>query len=341
MRSVRLSGTDIVTTALGFGCAGVYRLPHSRDRRAVLEAAYDAGIRHYDVAPMYGFGRAEAELAPFLKRRRDEITVTTKFGIEPTAIGRGVGRVQGPVRSVLAALPQLGEELKSAGRGPGSGPIGRLLYASTGYGARSAAAGIEQSLRALGTSYIDVFALHDPVGRLVSEAPDLVAYLNGQRDLGRIRCWGIAGELMESDGAMHELLQLAPFLQFRDDIFDTPQRFGSSTGRATATFGSLRRALPALRRYFLDFPSGREAWRDRFGFDILDGNGLTALLIREALRRNLDGPVLFTSTRPGRVDAAAEAISERGGTSDADEARAMKEFAATVQSSYPELNHAS
>lgn len=86
MRIRILAGTEVATTTLGFGCAGLFRLPWKADRRAILEAAYELGIRHFDVAPMYGLGRAEAELAPVLKHRRGDMTITTKFGIDPTAM---------------------------------------------------------------------------------------------------------------------------------------------------------------------------------------------------------------------------------------------------------------
>ena len=59
-----LNRTGVVTSAIGFGCAGLFRIPHRKARKAMLDAAYDAGIRHFDTAPMYGLGLAEAELAP-------------------------------------------------------------------------------------------------------------------------------------------------------------------------------------------------------------------------------------------------------------------------------------
>ena len=54
-----------------------------RESVAMLEAAFDAGIRHFDVAPMYGFGQAEGCLGEFLGRHRADVTVTTKYGIPP------------------------------------------------------------------------------------------------------------------------------------------------------------------------------------------------------------------------------------------------------------------
>src|SRR5271168_4248279 len=96
---------------LGFGCASLYGLPGRRDRRAVLESAYDLGIRHFDVAPIYGLGIAEAELADFAKMRTD-IRIATKFGIRPTVIGHLAGFVQPPIRRILQMSPAVKSKVK-------------------------------------------------------------------------------------------------------------------------------------------------------------------------------------------------------------------------------------
>ncbi|HET9153536.1 MAG TPA: aldo/keto reductase [Solirubrobacterales bacterium] len=50
---------------LGFGCASLMRLPSRRRRQALLAEAFEQGIRHFDVARMYGLGAAEGELGRF------------------------------------------------------------------------------------------------------------------------------------------------------------------------------------------------------------------------------------------------------------------------------------
>jgi D-threo-aldose 1-dehydrogenase len=341
LRVVNLPGTGITTSALGFGCAGLFRLPRRSDRRDVLQAACEAGIRHFDVAPMYGLGLAEAELAPILERRREDFTVTTKFGIDPTSLGRVAARIQPPVRGLLARLPSLGDELKVVGAGPGSGWIGRLLYVSEGYSAHSAEVSLIRSLRALRTSYVDVFCLHDPTGDLVSGTPDLVAYLNEQCAAGRIRSWGVTGDSQDQfSGTVRQLSDAAGVVQFRDDIFDARPHATPGQAKAGITFGALARALPVLQRFLAEHPAECSSWSDRLGRDLGDRASLPTLLLREALRRNVTGPVLFTSTRPARVYSAANAAAEDGsgpGIPDGDEATAMMELAAAVKSSNPSL----
>lgn len=212
-----LAGTGVKTSAIGFGCAGLFRIPERDVRRKALDAAYDAGIRHFDVAPMYGLGLAEAELAPFLRRRRGDVTVTTKLGTEPTVLSKAIGHVRKPVRSFIAKRPAVDEDLKVAGQGPRSGIVGRILYSALGYKRESAQRGLERSLRVLGTDYVDVFLLHDPTGGVITEAPSLVDYLEEQRRLGRIRSWGVTSPPTELPEVMH-VLDNAGVAQFKDDI---------------------------------------------------------------------------------------------------------------------------
>ena len=117
----RLGSTEVLTTPLGLGCAGLFRLASASDRRRVLDAAFDAGVKHFDVAPMYGLGRAEFELGRFARRRRSDVVIATKFGIDPTVLGQVAGRVQGPVRAVLRRVPQMQAGLQESGRGPTRG----------------------------------------------------------------------------------------------------------------------------------------------------------------------------------------------------------------------------
>lgn len=69
---------------LGYGAANLGNLfrPLTDDEAwAVLEAAWDAGIRHYDTAPHYGLGLSERRLGAFLASKpRDEYFLSTKVG---------------------------------------------------------------------------------------------------------------------------------------------------------------------------------------------------------------------------------------------------------------------
>lgn len=70
--------------ALGYGAANVgnlFRELSDDQAHAVLEAAWDSGIRYYDTAPHYGLGLSERRLGAFLRTKpRDEYVLSTKAG---------------------------------------------------------------------------------------------------------------------------------------------------------------------------------------------------------------------------------------------------------------------
>src|SRR5580704_15686599 len=82
MRSIAIPGIAIQIPVLGFGCSSLTALGEKKSLH-LLGTAFDAGVRHFDVARYYGYGEAEGRLGSFVKSRRAEVTITTKFGIEP------------------------------------------------------------------------------------------------------------------------------------------------------------------------------------------------------------------------------------------------------------------
>ena len=97
MRDIHVPRDKIYIPVLGFGCSSLTSVGRKQALR-LLEGAFDAGIRHFDVARYYGYGEAEGILGTFLKSRRSQVTVTTKFGIEPPRptstlrVALGIGR---------------------------------------------------------------------------------------------------------------------------------------------------------------------------------------------------------------------------------------------------------
>ncbi|MEU9801752.1 aldo/keto reductase [Streptomyces sp. NPDC051000] len=69
----------------GLGCMGMSEFYGDTDEavaRQTLEAALTAGVTLIDTADVYGRGRNEEFIAPFVAAHRDEITLATKFAIE-------------------------------------------------------------------------------------------------------------------------------------------------------------------------------------------------------------------------------------------------------------------
>lgn len=71
-------------TELGLGTAplgNLFRAIPDAEARAIMDLAWAGGVRHFDTAPLYGFGLAETRLNPFLRGKpRDGYVLATKVG---------------------------------------------------------------------------------------------------------------------------------------------------------------------------------------------------------------------------------------------------------------------
>lgn len=80
----RFGRTNLEVTTMGFGAAPIgnqFRLVSEEESRTVIEAAWDAGLRYFDTAPLYGHGLSEHRLGEALRwYPRDEYVLSTKVG---------------------------------------------------------------------------------------------------------------------------------------------------------------------------------------------------------------------------------------------------------------------
>src|SRR5688500_12536251 len=84
-------------SVVGLGCNNFGMRIDAEATAAVVHAALDAGITHFDTAEMYGGGRSEEFLGAALGNRRDDVLIATKFlprssdePYEPGALSRRI-----------------------------------------------------------------------------------------------------------------------------------------------------------------------------------------------------------------------------------------------------------
>ncbi len=170
-RSLGRSGIEI--TEFGFGGAplgGMYSRVEDAAARAALAAAWDAGIRYFDTAPLYGSGLSERRFGEFLQTKpRAEYILSTKVGrtLHPAT---GHSAADGSLATFFGGLPST---------------------ATFDFSARGIEASLAQSSERLGIDRIDLVFLHDPEQH-IEEAID-VAYpvLDTLRRRGAIAAIGI------------------------------------------------------------------------------------------------------------------------------------------------------
>ncbi len=80
----RLKNGGIDFTTLGFGAAplgNLFRAITEDDAHATLQRAWDAGVRYFDTAPLYGLGLSETRINHFLRgKARGDYVISTKIG---------------------------------------------------------------------------------------------------------------------------------------------------------------------------------------------------------------------------------------------------------------------
>jgi D-threo-aldose 1-dehydrogenase len=316
IRDVTLSD-GLVTTSFGIGCAALFGEPSPRRRRAVMEAALGSGVRHFDVAPMYGLGLAERELGRFARGRRESIVIATKFGIRTTAAAAALARIQRPVRGVMRRVPVLQQKMRERALGPGA-ELGDVLYRKPGYGAAALQRSLETSLKHLGTDYVDLLLLHDPV---LSEVPveETAAAVERSVRSGQVRSWGVAGERKPTVAVAGAFGRRVPVLQVSGD-FANPDSFHIRAVPADGliVFGILGRVLQAIAAAWRDDAALQGRWQAELGIDCGRSNELAHLLLLDAAHRYRQGTILLGTTRPSRFAELAvldeEEVSAQAGT---------------------------
>jgi aryl-alcohol dehydrogenase-like predicted oxidoreductase len=291
-----------VTSALGFGCSALVGGRTAKESLRLLDAAYDAGIRHFDVARVYGTGDAEAVLGRFAGRHRDEISIATKFGIDPLPRTAPINALKHLVRPAM----RRSRRLLGFVRRHASVTVSRREF--TPEGARRS---LETSLRELATPYIDVLLLHDCTAEQWAH-PQLQETLADLREQGLIRSFGAASSHAEVTAITRAPGPRPPVAQFESDAVNGHARgfADAANGTVAITYGALREALPAITRHLARDPAQASAWTRDVGADVRVPRQLAALLLCAALHENPHGIVLFSSGSEERIRANARIASE-------------------------------
>ena len=149
----RLGRTGIELSTLGFGSTGLgnlYRAQTEDGAMAAAEAAYQAGIRYFDTAPLYGFGLAEHRVGAALRRLPPPgVVLSTKVGWRLHR--RGGDQREGDQRGA----DQRGSAADSLFQHPAP------FEPRTDYSYDGVMRSFEDSMQRLGTDRIDILFLHD------------------------------------------------------------------------------------------------------------------------------------------------------------------------------------
>jgi aryl-alcohol dehydrogenase-like predicted oxidoreductase len=161
MKYRKLGNTDIAVSEVGFGVWTVSTgwWGEVVDDRSVrlLRQAHERGINYFDTADTYGSGKGETLLADAFGHMRDGVVISTKIGYD---------FYNHTARRGQQERPQDWSE-------------SFLRFA------------LEQSLKRLGTDYVDFLQLHN-TKMDAAENDELFALMEAFKDEGKIRAYGAA-----------------------------------------------------------------------------------------------------------------------------------------------------
>ena len=100
---------SLEVSVAGLGCMNFGWRIDANETVKVIDAALDAGINFFDTADIYGKGQSEEYLGRALGRRRDDVLIATKFGLEMDPGQKG-GQPAYIREAVEASLRRLGPD---------------------------------------------------------------------------------------------------------------------------------------------------------------------------------------------------------------------------------------
>lgn len=176
-----VAGSAVGLPRIGYGAAALGNLFSEVDddtAAATVSAAWDAGVRHFDVAPHYGLGLAERRLGRSLARYpRDEFVVSTK-----------AGRLLLPSPETADRRDDMGFDVPADVR---------RVWDLSEEGIRRS---LDESLGRMGLDRVDVLYLHDPEEAVTAERSlddvlnEALPALSALRDEGTVRAVGVGSK---------------------------------------------------------------------------------------------------------------------------------------------------
>ena len=250
---------------------------------AIVEAALEAGITHFDVAPSYGLGLAEDVLGEVLRGCRS-VTIATKVGIARPSGGGAMAVARKVLRPVAAAAPRL-KRLMLRG----------LAEVSSGnhFDVSSVETSLAESLQRLKRPKVDFILLHEPGRSAIT--PELVEFFGTMLDSGQIGAYGSG-----TDNFRRDLIDFGSIWQYRA----SPTHKASPPNVNQILHGVLRHNLHRVP----DAVSQRVDLSDQLGFDLEDKASLPGLFLTAAMARQPDAMILISSNDPARIKSNVSSI---------------------------------
>ncbi len=191
---------------LGFGCVALTSSQTESHALKLLETAFAGGIVHYDTAPLYGQGYSEKILAKFIKRKREKLTITTKFALSPLQVKRIPAWMALPLNSLRKKLSgkqiSPNRDIKSV--------ASKLAYRKITLA--QVERDLQKSLQRLKTDYIDYYILHEGMPSFLEDGA--YEFLYAKKETGIIKHIGLGCDFINFKDEIPEIFKGWDVLQY-------------------------------------------------------------------------------------------------------------------------------
>jgi len=221
----KIGNSDLELSVITFGAwaAGgwMWGSTDRNDAINAIKAGYDLGVTSIDTAPIYGQGDSEEIVGDAIKGiSRDKLQLVTKFGMRWDLAKGDFG---------FKSKNNDGKE------------IDIYKYA----GKESVIYECEQSLKRLGTDYIDLYQIHWPdVTTPISETFEAVGRLIEQ---GKVRYAGVcnydAAQLKEADQTLEIISNQIPFSMVNRDVEEETVPYCIEKNKSVLAYSPMERGL--------------------------------------------------------------------------------------------------
>jgi len=224
MEKRTLGKTELPVSSIAFGAWAIggwmWGGADKKDSLRAIESCLDHGITSIDTAPIYGFGHSEKVLGEAIKGKRDRYEILTKCGM----------RWEGKRGEYFFATKD-------------NSGVQRDIYKYSGKD--SLIAECEESLKRLGTDYIDLYQIHWPDHTTpIEEAMEAFSVLLKQ---GKIRAAGVSNYSVEQMATASEVVDLTsnqvPYSMVNREIEDEIIPWCIKNNRSVIAYSPLQRGL--------------------------------------------------------------------------------------------------
>ncbi len=256
----RIGNSDLSVSAITYGAWAIggwmWGGTERRDAVVAINASYDLGVTSIDTAPAYGQGLSEEIVGEAIKGiTRDKVQILTKYG--------------------LRWDKQVGEFFFTS-KGNSGEDVNMYKYA----GKESVINECENSLRRLGTDYIDLYQIHwnDPTTP-VEETMEAVSCLIEQ---GKVRYAGVCNynvdQMKQAENVLNLVSNQVPFSMINRKIEDEVVPHCIKNNKSILAYSPLQKGLLTGKiKPDYKFNEGDHRAGDKY-FTIENINGINAFL---------------------------------------------------------------